>query len=173
MKSALPVAVVGAGPTGIACAVELSRRRMRAICCERGAILETLYRMAEEMRWFSTRELLAIAGVPFTGPEVHPTRLDTLAYYRGVAEAFQVEVVPDTEVERVVPGEAPGGGVRVVARRRGEDASFDAAAAILATGFFPNPRRLGVPGEDLPLVERRYVSGYPFHGRDVVVVGGK
>ena len=176
MESALPVAVVGAGPTGIACAVELARRRIRAVCCERGAILETLYRMPEEMRWFSTRELLAIAGVPFTGPEAHPTRLDTLAYYRGVAEAFQVEIVPDTEVERVVPGDAPGGGVRVMARRGregGEDASFDAAAAILATGFFPNPRRLGVPGEDLPLVERRYVSGYPFHGRHVVVVGGK
>lgn len=171
MESLSPVAVVGAGPTGIACAVELQRRRIRAVCCDRGAILETLYRMPEEMRWFSTRELLAIAGVPFTGPEAHPTRLETLAYYRGVADAFQIEIVPDTTVERVVP--RPGGGVRVEAQRRGEDASFDAPAAILATGFFPNPRRLGVPGEDLPLVHRRYVSGYPFHGREVVVIGGR
>ncbi len=30
-----------------------------------------------------------------------------------------------------------------------------------------------MPGEDLPHVHARYVSGYPFHGRDVVVVGGK
>ena len=53
------------------------------------------------------------------------------------------------------------------------DAEFPAPAAVIATGFFDNPRRLGVPGEDLPHVHRRYVSGYPFHRRDVVVVGGK
>src|SRR6185295_6613707 len=51
--------------------------------------------------------------------------------------------------------------------------SFVAPAAIIATGFFHNPKRLGVPGEDLPLVQRRYVSGYPFHGSDVVVVGSR
>lgn len=171
MNALLPVAVVGAGPTGIACAVELERRGLRALCCERGAILETVYRMPEEMRWFSTRELLAIAGVPFTGPEAHPTRLETLAYYRGVADAFEIEVAPDMEIERVVPRD--GGGVRVHARRRGGDASWNAHAAVIATGFFANPRRLGVPGDELPHVHRRYVSGYPFHGRDVLVVGGR
>jgi thioredoxin reductase (NADPH) len=51
--------------------------------------------------------------------------------------------------------------------------SFPALAGILATGFFDNPRRLDVPGEDLPHVHRRFVSGYPYDDRDVVVVGGK
>jgi len=69
------VAIVGAGPTGIACAIELQKRGLAAVCWERGALLESLYRMPEEMRWFSTRDLLGIAGVPFTGPEPHPTRL--------------------------------------------------------------------------------------------------
>lgn len=167
------VAIVGAGPTGIACAIELSKRGVPAVCWERGAMLETLYRMPEEMRWFSTRDLLGIAGVPFTGPEPHPTRLDTLAYYRAVADAFSVRVEPETDVRRILP--RPGGGVRVEALQRGEPltSAFDALAAIIATGFFSNPRRLGVPGEDLPLVHRRYVSGYPFHARNVVVVGGK
>ncbi len=48
-----------------------------------------------------------------------------------------------------------------------------APAAILATGFFHNPKRLGVPGDALPHVHSRFVSSYPFHGREVVVVGGK
>jgi thioredoxin reductase (NADPH) len=165
------VAVVGAGPTGIACAIELGKRGLSAVCFERGALLETLYRMPEEMRWFSTRDLLGIAGVPFTGPEPHPTRLDTLAYYRAVADAFGVKVEPETDIRRIVP--RPGGGVRVEALRRGEPFSFDALAAIIATGFFSNPKRLGVPGEELAIVHRRYVSGYPFHARDVVIVGGK
>jgi thioredoxin reductase (NADPH) len=171
MDAGSAVAIVGAGPTGIACAVELLRRGIGATCFDRGAILETIYRMPEEMRWFSTRDLLGIAGVPFTGPDAHPTRLETLAYYRGVADAFDVRVSPDTEIDSLRP--LAGGGVRVEARRRGVPAPFDARAAIVATGFFSNPRRLAVPGEDLPLVHRRYVSAYPFHSRDVVVIGGK
>ncbi len=171
MSADLPVAVVGAGPTGIACAIELSRRGIPAVCYDRGGILDTIYRMPEEMRWFSTRELLGIAGVPFAGPEPHPTRLDTLAYYRSVAEAFDVRVVPQTEIVSILP--RAGGGVRVSASREQEPFEFEAAAAVVASGFFGNPKRLGVPGEDLPVVHRRYVSGYPFHGRDVVVVGGK
>ena len=166
-----PVAIIGAGPTGIACAVELQRRGVAAACYDRGGILDTIYRFPEEMRWFSTRDLLDIAGVPFGSPDAHPTRLETLAYYRGVAERFGVRVVSETRIDRITP--RPGGGLAVEGEARGRAAAFDAPAGILATGFFGNPRRLGVPGEDLPHVHERYVSGYPFHGRDVVVVGAK
>jgi len=166
-----PVAIVGAGPTGIACAVELGRRSIAAVCYDRGHILDTIYHFPEEMRWFSTRDLLDIAGVPFGVPDAHPTRLETLAYYRSVAEKFRVKVVPETEIVAVEP--RPGGGLDVSAAGRHVARRFGAAAAILATGFFGNPRRLGVPGEDLPNVHRRFVSGYPFHDRDVVVIGGK
>src|SRR3979409_1927115 len=118
MAGSEKVAVVGAGPTGVACALQLGERGVPAPCYDRAGILETLYRMPEEMRWFSTRDLLGIAGVPFTGPEPHPTRLETLAYYRAVADAFDVRVEPDTEALRILP--RPGGGVRVETTRRGE-----------------------------------------------------
>jgi len=165
------VAIVGAGPTGIACAAELARRGIEAVCYEKAFLLDSLYHFPEEMRWFSTRDLLDIAGVPFGCPEPHPTRLEALAYYRAVAERFGVAVEPETEVRAIRP--RAGGGVEVETARRGDAERRPAPAAILATGFFGNPRRLGVPGEDRPLVHRRYVSGYPFHGRDVVVIGGK
>lgn len=166
-----PVAIVGAGPTGIACAVELGRRGIAATCYDRGGILDSLQHFPEEMRWFSTRDLLDIAGVPFTTPEPHPTRLETLAYYRGVAERFGVRVEAATAIERMTP--RPGGGLEVEASTRTGPMRFTAPSAVLATGFFHNPRRLEVPGSDLPHVHSRYVSGYPFHGCDVVVVGGK
>ncbi|MGH9369559.1 MAG: YpdA family putative bacillithiol disulfide reductase [Thermoanaerobaculia bacterium] len=165
------VAIVGAGPTGIACAVELSRRGLPAVCYEKGFLLDSIYHFPEEMRWYSTRDLLDIAGVPFPSPEAHPTRLEALAYYRAVAERFGVAVTPETEVLSIAP--RAGGGLQVEALARGRPIRFSAPAAILATGFFHNPKRLDVPGEELPHVHRRYVSGYPFHGSDVVVVGGK
>lgn len=165
------VAIVGAGPTGIACAAELARKGVPSVCYDKGFLLDSIFHFPEQMRWFSTRDLLDIAGIPFASPEAHPTRLETLAYYRAVAERFGVEVSPETEVRAIVP--RAGGGLDVEAVSRGRVRSLSAPAAILATGFFHNPRRLGVTGEDLPHVHRRYVSGYPFHGRDVVVVGGK
>lgn len=166
-----PVAIVGAGPTGIACAVELKNRGIAAVCYDRGHILQSIYDFPEEMRWYSTRDLLDIAGVPFSVPEAHPTRLETLAYYRGVAEKFRVRVVAETEVVSMAP--LPGGGLEVALTDRAGKRRMSAPAAVLATGFFRNPKRLGVPGEDLPHVQRRFVSGYPFHDRDVAVIGGK
>ena len=168
-----PVAIAGAGPTGIACAIELERRGIPAVCYDRGGPLDSIYHFPEEMRWFSTRDLLDIADVPFVTPEAHPTRLEALSYYRGVAEKFAVKIVPDTTVVSVRPGPS---GVIVTATKDSYGSAIreiNAPAAILATGFFHNPKRLGVPGDDLAHVHRRFVSSYPFHGRDVVVVGGK
>jgi thioredoxin reductase (NADPH) len=170
-QSRPPVAIVGAGPTGIACAIELGRRGIEAVCYDKGSILDAIYHFPEEMRWFSTRDLLDIAGVPFGSPDAHPTRLETLAYYRSVAERFGVRVAAETPVESMRP--EPGGGLRARLLPRGGPREVFAPAGILATGFFHNPRRLNVPGEELPHVHARYVSGYPFHGRDVVVIGSK
>jgi bacillithiol disulfide reductase len=166
-----PVVVVGAGPTGIACAIALERRGVPAVCWDREFLLASIYGFPEEMRWFSTRDLLDIAGVPFGSPDAHPTRLETLAYYRSVAERFGVKVETETSVERIEP--VPGGGLALEGISRSGPFRREAPAAVLSTGFFVNPRRLGVPGESLPHVHARYVSGYPFHGRPVVVVGGR
>lgn len=165
------MAIAGAGPTGIACAIELGNRGIPAVCYDRGHLLHSIYNFPEEMRWYSTRDLLDIAGVPFGAPDAHPTRLETLAYYRAVAEKFRVEVAPETEVRSMAP--MAGGGLGVSLVERGMARTRSAPAGVIATGFFDNPRRLGVPGEDLPHVHRRFVSGYPYHERDVVVIGGK
>jgi thioredoxin reductase (NADPH) len=169
-SGASPVAIVGAGPTGIACAVSLGREGIDAVCYDKGSILESIFRFPEEMRWFSTRDLLEIAGVPFAIADAHPNRLDTLAYYRGVAEKFGVRVEPETEVHSIRP-EADRLTIGLI--RAGAESRVSAPAAIVATGFFHNPRRLDVPGEGLPVVRVRYVSGYPFHGRRVIVVGSR
>jgi len=179
-ENAFPVAIVGAGPTGIACAIELGNRGIPAVCYEKGFLLDTIYHFPEEMRWYSTRDLLDIAGIPFAVPDAHPTRLEALAYYRAVAEKFQVKVVPDTEIVSVRPREGGGGDLVILSEAKdlpssaaAEARELIAPAAIIATGFFHNPRRLDVPGEDLPHVNRRYVSAYPFHDRDVIVVGSR
>src|SRR5260370_11515226 len=170
-SSESPVAIVGAGPTGIACAIELSERGIAGVCYDKGFLLDTISRFPEEMRWFSTRDLLDIAGVPFATPEAHRSRLESLAYYRAVAEKFRVRVVPHTCVLEI-RSRPPEGLLLTIEDRQGRR-QVAAPAAVFATGFFGNPRRLNVPGEDLPHVHRRFVSAYPFHDRGVVVLGSQ
>ena len=173
-----PVAIVGAGPTGLACAVELGNRGITAVCYDQGSILDSIYHFPEEMRWYSTRDLLDIAGVPFPVPEAHPTRLEALAYYRGIAEKFGVHVIAETRIGAIRPRGPAAASARaerleISASGRKGPVAFSAPAAVLATGFFHNPKKLGVAGEDLPHVHSRFVSAFPFHERNVVVVGGK
>jgi thioredoxin reductase (NADPH) len=165
-----PVAIVGAGPTGIACVIELEKRGVAAVCYDGGFLLHSLYHFPEEMRWFSTRDLLDIADIPFAATAAHPTRLEALAYYRAVAEKFGVRAVAETRVVRIRPLQD---GLEVSVEGRSGPRAFVCPAAVLATGFFHNPKRLGVPGDDLPHVHSRFVSSYPFHGRNVVVIGAK
>lgn len=184
---AAPVAIVGAGPTGLACAVELGNRGIAAVCYDKGSILDSIYHFPEEMRWYSTRDLLDIAGVPFSVPAAHPTRLEALAYYRGIAEKFGVHVIPETRIVAIRPqadasafakataddSAAKAEALEISALGRKGPLAFLTPAAVLATGFFHNPKKLQVPGENLPHVHSRFVSAFPFHGRNVVVVGGK
>jgi thioredoxin reductase (NADPH) len=166
-----PIAIVGAGPTGIACAIELQRRSLEALCYDKGFLLNSIYHFPEEMVWFSTRDRLDIAGVPFASPQAHPTRLQSLAYYRAVAEKFGVRVRAETEILSAVRDSS--GGFAISAVSRGKSVAFRAPAVVIATGFFHNPKRLGVRGESLPHVTSRYVSAFPYHDRDVVIVGGR
>jgi bacillithiol disulfide reductase len=167
----MAVAVVGGGPTGIAAAIELGNRSIEALVYERGCLADAIFHFPEEMTFFSTPERLEIAGVPFVVAGAKPTRRDALAYYRKVAERFGVRIVPETEIISVRP--APGGGFDLAARDREGEKIFRADPVILAVGFFHQPRRLAVPGADQSHVSPRYVSGHPYSGRDVVVVGGR
>ncbi|HYP53412.1 MAG TPA: NAD(P)-binding domain-containing protein, partial [Pyrinomonadaceae bacterium] len=51
-------------------------------------------------------------------------------------------------------------------------AEYRALRLLVATGAMARPRRLGVPGEDLPKVQHRFVEPYPYVRKDALVVGG-
>lgn len=169
----LDLAIVGAGPCGLACAAAAQRAGLDYACFDKGAIADAIARFPVGLRFFSTAERLAIAGVPFVAPEPHPTREQVLAYYRGVVHALGLRVETFTEVAAV---ERAAGGFRLLlrpARAPGPDREVRAAAVVIATGYFDHPNRLGVPGEDLPHVSHYFREPHACYGRDVVVVGGR
>jgi len=86
------VLVVGAGPTGMACAIEAHKAGFKPLIIDKGCVVNSIYHYPNNMVFFTTPELLEIGDVPFTTSLVKPTRLEALEYYRRVAEHFQLHI---------------------------------------------------------------------------------
>lgn len=166
--------IIGAGPTGIAVGAEATRRGLDALVVDQGPLCASLLAYPVELEFFTTRERLEIAGVPFAIPEVKPTRRQALVYYREVVKHHRVPLALFEAVRSVEPVAAGPGGERFLVRtvRDGRPGERRARAVVLATGYFWSPKRLGVPGEDLPWVRSRYLEPYEHFSQRVAVVGG-
>src|SRR3954462_3281781 len=95
------VLVVGAGPTGLACAIESSRRGMRTVLVDKGCLCNSLFHYPSNMTFFTTPELLEIGDIPFASPNQKPNRNEALEYYRKVAEHSDLDIRQYENVERV------------------------------------------------------------------------
>src|SRR5262245_547279 len=86
------VVIIGAGPTGLACAIELRRAGYDYAVLEKGGLVDCLYRFPANMVYFTTPELLEIGDLPLVSPHEKPTRVEALKYYRRVAETYDLRV---------------------------------------------------------------------------------
>jgi len=166
----LDLAVIGAGPCGLAVGVAAKRSGLAAALFDKGSIVSSLLRYPLYMTFFSTPERLEIAGVPFVTSGEKPTRREALTYYRKVAEYFQLDVRQYREVVQV---RRTDGAFELVASHPGTPPEAVAARYLVyATGYFESPNLLGVPGEDLPHVSHFFVEAHPYWRERVVIVGG-
>jgi thioredoxin reductase (NADPH) len=162
---------IGAGPTGLACAIEARRAGMRPLVIDKGSLCNSLYHYPVNMVFFTTPELLEIGDLPLTSAAEKPTRTEALKYYRTCAEHYDL----DLRLGHLVQGVDGADGkfnVRTV-DERGIPAQFTAKKIAVATGYYDLPNRLGIPGEDLPHVSHYYTEAHPFWRRNVIVVGGR
>ncbi len=164
MSDVLDLLVVGAGPTGIAIGAEARRRGVGVLVMDRGPITAAIQGYPTFMEFFTTRDRLEIADIPFTIPDDKPTRRQALSYYRMVVDRYQIPLALYEEVLEIRKQEE---GFVISSNKR----EIQARAVAVATGYFGNPRHLGVPGEDLPWVSTRYKEAYPHYRQDVVIIG--
>ncbi|MGE3801875.1 MAG: YpdA family putative bacillithiol disulfide reductase [Candidatus Kapaibacterium sp.] len=165
-KPLYDIVIVGAGPTGLACGLFARRAGLQHVVVDRGTLVNTIVGYPNSMTFFSTKERLSLGGVPFSSPNIRPTREEAVAYYRGVAESEQVNLLLQTEVS----GLEKRGEEFYLTTSRGE---LRGRNVILATGYFDQTNRLGVEGEELPHVHHYYKEPYQHYNQRVLVIGGR
>ena len=165
------VLVIGAGPTGMACAIDAQRAGFKAVLLDKGCLCNSLFHYPAHMTFFTTPELLEIGDMPFSSPNQKPTRSEALEYYRKVAEHYALGVRQYENVEKVTGSD---GAFAVHTQDRfGRPIVHRARKLVIATGYYDLPNILGIPGEDLSKVKHYYHEPHPFYGLDVLVIGGK
>jgi thioredoxin reductase (NADPH) len=167
VEEAVDVAIVGAGPCGLAAAVTMLRAGLGCVVFDGGAVASTITAYPTYVSFFSTAEKLSVGGLPFTIGGEKPGRRDALAYYRSVVTYFGI---PVRQVTAVTGSE--GNFVVHTLRRGGEVREVRARFVVIATGYFGSPNRLNVPGETLEHVSHVYKEGHEAFDQDAVVVGG-
>jgi thioredoxin reductase (NADPH) len=165
------VLVIGAGPTGLACAIEAIRVGLKVIVLDKGCLVNSLFHYPPQMVFFTTPELLEIGDIPFTTSHQKPTREEALEYYRKVAEHYEVDL-RQYEWVKTVLGE-DGDFTITATDRAGRPHDYRAKKVIVSTGYYDLANKLGVPGEDLPKVSHYYGEPHPYYDTDVLVIGGK
>ncbi len=161
----------GAGPTGLACAIEAKRAGMRPLVIDKGTLCNSIFNYPVNMYFFTTPELLEIGDLPLVCAAEKPTRVEALKYYRKAAEHFDLELRLFELIEKM---EGSDGNFVVSTRAQdGTPHQYHGKKIAVATGYYDLPNMIGVPGEDLPNVSHYYTEPHPYWRQDVVVVGGK
>ena len=80
-KKNLDIAIIGAGPIGLACSIEAVNKNLDHLIFDKGCLVNSLYRYPMNMTFFSTSDKLEIGGIPFISHNPKPTRSEALEYY--------------------------------------------------------------------------------------------
>jgi thioredoxin reductase (NADPH) len=158
----LDLVIVGAGPAGFAASLTALSKRMRFVTVEQESLGGCVFHYPR-----GKLVMTAPATVPLVGKvNLRQTSKEALLqFWREVERKTGVKI---NYCERVDDVRRNGTGF-VVNTSRGE---YRTHSVLLAIGRRGTPRKLGVPGEELPKVVYRLIDPEQYTGQHVLVVGG-
>src|SRR5256714_3994733 len=165
------VAIVGAGPIGLELAVALKQHGVDYEQFDARQLGYTISWFAPQTKFFSSNERIAIAGVPLmTADQSKATREEYLTYLRSVVTQFDLNI---RTYEPLVAIERRDNEFILTTRPSIGERKTRAKRLVLATGGTDHPRRLNIPGEDLPHVSHYFHDPHTYFRKRVLIVGGK
>ncbi|HEV3285289.1 MAG TPA: NAD(P)-binding domain-containing protein [Steroidobacteraceae bacterium] len=158
----LDLVVVGAGPAGFAAALTAKSKNMRCVTLEQESLGGAVFQYPR-----GKLVMTAPATVPLLGKvNFRQTSKEALLqFWRDAERKTGVKITYNERVEDI----SRNGDSFTVKTNRG---SYATRSVLLAIGRRGTPRKLGVPGEELPKVVYRLVDPEQYAGQQVLVVGG-
>ena len=142
----IDVIIIGAGPIGLACAIEAKKKGLKYRVFDKGVLVNSLYNYPLNMTFFSTSDKLEIGDVPFISHNSKPTRAEALEYYRRVATHWKLKLNLYESVENIKKDTDQF-------KVNTNNGTYKSDSIVFATGFYDRPFLIGVPGEDLSKVK--------------------
>jgi len=158
--------IIGAGPAGISAAAEAKKLGLNYLVLEKGLIGNTVYNYPVGLTVFSTTNELEIEPGALKPAREKPTREELLSYYVRFTLEHDLNIQTEEGVTRV---ESLGERHFKVFTNKGE---YETKTVLFAIGAMDHPRRLNVPGEDLPKVHDLFRETYPWVKKRAMIVGG-
>ena len=157
------VAIVGAGPAGLSASLTALQYGLKYVTLEQGDVASTIrqyprhkFLMAEPIEMPLYGNLYVADG----------TKETLLSVWEAIVANTGVQVRTNERVELVKKN---GNGMFSIDTSKG---AYSAQNVVLAIGKRGTPRRLGVPGEELPKVTYRLIEADSYEGCSVLIAGG-
>ena len=157
--------IIGGGPIGLACGIAAKKAGLTSLIVEKGVLVNSLFNFPTNMTYFSTSALLEIGEVPFISHTDKPTRRESLEYFRRVQQSWDLNI---HFYEEVLEMNAQEDATYLIKTSKG---SYFSKQVVVATGFYDTPRKLNIPGEELPKVSHYYDEPHRYVGQKLVIIG--
>ena len=162
----LDLIIIGAGPAGLSAAEAAAQEGLTYLVIEKGTIANTIRQYPVGRTMFSTPNEVEMHEGTLKPVREKPTREEMLSHYIHFVLNLDLHINTDEKVIAVTGNIADG---FVIKTTRSE---YQAARVLFAIGAMERPRRLNVPGEDLPKVHHLFVEPYAYVRKEAMVVGG-
>ena len=171
--------LVGAGPIGLELAVNLRHHDVPLLHLDAHQVGHTVSWYPRQARYFSSPQRIAIAGVPLHTPDqTKATREQYLTYLHSIVQQFNLHIQTFEPVTDLKPHDTPAPPAPPAPDTprftlTTPKATYHAHNVVLAIGDMHHPRRLDIPGEDLPHVSHYFDEPQRYFQQDLLIVGGK
>ena len=175
MPDVFDLIIIGAGPAGLSAADAAAREGLNYLVIEKGTIADTIRHYPVGRTLFSTVDELEMREGTLKPVREKPTREELLSHYIHFVLDQNLNINAGEEVIGVKRNDESEFVVSTTStdeNNQRTNTEYRTRKLLFAIGAMAHPRRLNIPGEDMPKVHHLFVEPYPYVRKDVLVVGG-